>query len=54
MEGLTEYGPVWALVGILLAFNVKLVFVVIKVVENNTAALQKHSDVILSCTKNKG
>lgn len=53
MESLAEYGPVWALVGILITIMVKLVFVIIKVVENNTAALQRHSDLVSRCTKNQ-
>jgi hypothetical protein len=54
MESLTQYGPVWALAGLLLAANIKLVFALIKLVENNTAAMQKLTDMVSHCTKNQG
>jgi hypothetical protein len=54
MESLTEFGPVWAFCGILLGANIKLVIALIKLVENNTAAMQKLSDGISRCPTNKG
>lgn len=53
MESLAEYGPVWGLVGILIAFNCKLVFEIIKLVQNNTTALQKLSELVSRCSKNQ-
>ena len=52
MESLTEFGPVWAFCGILLAANIKLVYSVIELVKNNTAAMQKLTDVISNCPSN--
>jgi hypothetical protein len=54
MESLAEFGPVWALAAILLTANIKLVYTVIKIVENNTSAMQKLTDVVSSCPVNKG
>lgn len=54
MESLTQYGPVWALAGILLGANIKLVMSLIKLVENNTSAMQKLSDIVSRCPTNKG
>jgi hypothetical protein len=53
MQSLTEFGPVWALCGILLAANIKLVYSVIELVKNNTSAMQKLTDVISRCPTNK-
>ncbi len=53
MDGLSEFGPVWALAGILLGANIKLVYSVIKLVENNTSAMQKLTDTISRCPINK-
>lgn len=53
MESLTEFGPVWAFCGILLGANIKLVMALIKLVENNTAAMQKVSDAVSRCPTNK-
>lgn len=53
MESLAEYGPVWAFCGILLGANIKLVMALIKLVENNTAAMQKLSDAVRRCPTNK-
>jgi hypothetical protein len=53
MESLNEFGPVWALAGILLAANIKLVYSLIKLVENNTAAMQRLTDVVSNCPTNK-
>lgn len=53
MESLTEFGPVWALAGLLLGANIKLVYTLIKLVENNTAAMQKFCDVVARCPTNK-
>jgi hypothetical protein len=52
MESLKEFGPVWTLVGLLFAANVKLVFCVIDLVKNNTTALQKLTDIVTRCSKN--
>lgn len=54
MEELAKHGPVWALVAVLIAANAKLVTSIIKLVENNTAALQKLSDIVTRCSKNQG
>jgi len=52
MESLKEYGPVWVLVGLMFTANVKLVFTIIDLVKNNTAALQKLTDIVSRCSKN--
>lgn len=51
MEAFTEYGPVWILVGVLVTAHIKLVYTVVKLVENNTASLQKLTDVVSGCNK---
>jgi len=53
MESLNQFAPVWALAGILLAANIKLVYSVIELVKNNTSAMQKLTDVISNCPTNK-
>jgi len=54
MESLNQYGPVWVFCGMLLAANIKLVYSVIKLVENNTSAMQKLTDVVEKYHTNKG
>lgn len=53
MESFAEYGPVWILVGVLITSNIKLIFSIIKLVENNTAALTKLSELVSRCPKNQ-
>lgn len=53
IEAFSKYGPEWILVGILVAANLKLIFSIIKIVENNTSALTKLSDIVSRCSKNQ-
>lgn len=54
MEAFNSYGPVWILVGVLLTANLKLVFSIVKIIENNTSALTKLNDIVSRCSKNEG
>ena len=52
IEAFSKYGPEWILIGVLMVANIKLIFTVIKIVENNTVALTKLTDTVSHCSKN--
>ncbi len=53
-EIFSKFGPEWLLIGVLVTSNLKLIFSIMKIVENNTTALTKLTEKISHCTKNAG
>lgn len=53
IEAFSKYGPEWIFIGVLMIANLKLIFTVIKIVENNTMAITKLTDIVSHCSKNK-
>jgi len=53
IEAFTNFGPEWILVGVLVSANLKLIFSIVKIVQNNTTALTKLTDIVSRCSKNQ-
>lgn len=53
IEAFSKFGPEWLLVGVLVGANLKLIFSIVKIIENNTTALTKLTDIVSRCSKNQ-
>lgn len=53
IEALSTFGPEWILIGVLVSANLKFFFSIVKIIQNNTSALTKLTDIVSRCSKNQ-